>query len=102
MPNDQRTDKGVFYMSLGFLGKHPVSDRDVVIEALKAQDKLKDEDQTVNKTNETGMTEKASTAGRQNGDSNFTQISKRTPFISWIWVLVVLLGAIICARKMNQ
>jgi hypothetical protein len=34
---DQRPDKGVFRMFIGFPGKHPVSDRDAVIEALKAQ-----------------------------------------------------------------
>ena len=40
-------------MSLGSAGKHPVSDREAVIETLKAQGKWKGEDQTVNKTNET-------------------------------------------------
>jgi len=35
--NDQRPDKQVFRVSIGFPGKRSVSDRDAVIEELKAQ-----------------------------------------------------------------
>jgi hypothetical protein len=52
---DQRPDKGVFRMSLGFLGKHTVSDRGAVIQELRAQGKWNEKNQTGNKTNETGI-----------------------------------------------
>jgi hypothetical protein len=53
MLKDQRPDKGVFHMSFGFLGKHPVSDRDTVIKELKAQGKWKREGQIGNISNST-------------------------------------------------
>ncbi len=48
MLNDQRPDEGVFRISLGFPGKHPESDRNVVINELKAQGKWQKGIQTVN------------------------------------------------------
>jgi hypothetical protein len=45
MLNDQIPDKGVFYMSFGEVGKHPISVRDLVIKELKSQGKLEGEDQ---------------------------------------------------------
>lgn len=56
MLKDQRPDKGVFRMSFGFPGKHPVSDRDAVIKELKAQGKWKGENQNENGTNNIGAT----------------------------------------------
>lgn len=41
------------------------------------------------------------TAGKQERESIPTQASKDAPFISPIWVLVALLGAVACVRKMK-
>lgn len=73
MLKDQRADEGIFQMSLGFLGKHQVSDRDAVIEALKAQGKWKEEDKKGNKeenkkekkANDTEMVENIEKVGNQ-------------------------------------
>jgi hypothetical protein len=46
-------DKQQFIVSVGFVGKHPISDRDAVINVLKAQGKWNGENLTGNKTNET-------------------------------------------------
>lgn len=48
MLNDQRPDEGVFRISVGFPGKYPESDRNVVINELKAQGKWQNGNQTVN------------------------------------------------------
>lgn len=48
MLNDQRPDEGVFRISVGFPGKHPESDRNIVINELKAQGKWQNGNQTVN------------------------------------------------------
>lgn len=101
MLKNQRPDKGVFRMSIGSPGKHPVSDRDEVITALKSQDKWKGEDQTGNKTNNTGMTSNKGTVGNHEGNSNSTQKSNSTPFISPVWVLAVVLGTVTYVRKMK-
>jgi len=124
MLKDQRPDKGVFYMSLSFLGKHPATDRDAVIKELKAQgkwseenqienkkDEIKqienaeyveqEENQKENKTNETGMTENTGTVGKQEESSNPTQKSKTTPFMSHISAIAVMLGAVVYIRR-NQ
>ena len=124
MLKDQRPDKGIFYMSLGFLGKHPATDRDIVIEELKIQgkwseenqienktDEIKqienaeyveqEENQTENNTNETGMTENTGTTGEQEESSNQTQKSNTTPFMSSVSVIAVMLGAVIYIRR-NQ
>jgi hypothetical protein len=73
MLKDQKADEGIFQMSLGFLGKHQVSDRDAVIEALKAQGKWKEEDKKGNKeenkkekkANDTEMVEDIEKVGNQ-------------------------------------
>jgi hypothetical protein len=99
--NDESPEKGVFYMDFGELGKHPISDRDAVIKELKAQGKWKGEDQTVNKTNETGMTANTGTVSKQEGESNTTPKSNSTPFISPIWVLAIVFGAVIYIKKIK-
>jgi hypothetical protein len=99
--NDESPEKGVFYMDFGELGKHPVSDRVAVIKELKAQGKWKGEDQTVNKTNETGMTANTGTVSKQEEESNTTPKSNSTPFISPIWVLAVVFGAVIYVKKIK-
>lgn len=122
MLKDQRPDKGIFYMSLGFLGKHPATDRDIVIEELKAQgkwseenqienktDEIKqienaeyveqEENQTENKTNDIGMTENTGTEGEQEKSSNQTQKSNTTPFMSSVSVIAVMLGAVVYIRR---
>lgn len=75
MLKDQRADEGIFQMSLGFLGKHQVSDRDAVIEALKAQGKWKEEDKKGNKEEK----------------FNTTEESNKVPFISSFCVLAIVL-----------
>jgi hypothetical protein len=101
MLKDKRPDKGVFLMSLGSAGKHSVLDKGTVIETLKAQGKWNGEDQTV-KTNDTDRkAENTVTVGKQEGESNTTQKSKNTPFISPIWVLTVVLGVVVYVKKMK-
>jgi len=102
MLNDKRSDLQLFSVAIGSPGKHPVSDRDAVIKELKAQGKWQGENQTtLNKTNNTGMTANTGTVGKQAGNSNSTQKSKSTPFISPVWVLAVVLGAVMYVRKMK-
>jgi hypothetical protein len=55
--------------------------------------------QTVNKTNDTGMSNRAGTTGKKEENSSSTQKSKSAPFISSFWVLAALLGAVVCVRK---
>jgi len=55
--------------------------------------------QTENQTNDTGMTANGGTAGKQKRESVPTQAS--IPFLSSIWVLVAVLGAVAFVRKMN-
>ena len=54
---------------------------------------------TENQTNNTGMTENAGTVDKQNGESNSTQKSNSIPFISFFWVLAVVLGAVLYLKK---
>lgn len=122
MLNDVDLNKQLFRVGIGVPGKHPVSDRDAVIEELKAQGKWQGEGQAGNKTNETetientqtaskqeenvtenktvdnGKTENTGTAGKQEGKSNDTKL-KSTPFISSFWVLAAVLGAVMYVRK---
>ena len=100
MLKDVNLNKQLFDVTFGFPGKHPVSDRDAVIKELKAQGKWQGENQTRNKTNNTGMVD-TGTVGNQEGKSNSTQKSKSTPFISSFWVLAVVLGAVTYVRKMK-
>lgn len=87
MLKDQRADEGIFQMSLGFLGKHQVSDRDAVIEALKAQGKWKEEDKKGNKEEK----------------FNTTEESNKVPFISSFCVLsIVLMTFMMYARSIKR
>ncbi|MGB9929646.1 MAG: hypothetical protein ACPK85_14805 [Methanosarcina sp.] len=125
MLNDVNPDEQLFRVAIGEPGKHPVSDRNAVVEELKARGKWKGEDQTVNQTNEvetlnnikiTGNQQKNSTenntvgAGKEENtgtinkkevSSNSTQKSNATPFISSFWIFAIVFGTIICIRKMK-
>ncbi|WP_240664559.1 hypothetical protein [Methanosarcina sp. MSH10X1] len=116
-------DKQLFNVIFGFPGKHPATDRDTVIKELKAQGKWLEENQienktdetkqienadfagkqegnqTGNQTNDTGMTKNAETADEQKESSNQTQKSNTTPFMSPIYLLVIILGAVIYIRR---
>ncbi|MDW5559802.1 hypothetical protein [Methanosarcina sp.] len=99
MLNDGNLDELLFRVPLGI--KYPVSDRDAVIEELKAQGKWQGESQTENKTNDTGMTEKAGTADEKEERSNQTQKPNATPFMNPVSMIAVMLGAIVCLKKKN-
>ncbi|AKB77114.1 hypothetical protein MSHOH_0631 [Methanosarcina horonobensis HB-1 = JCM 15518] len=116
---DENLDKQLFRVPLGV--KYPISDRDTVIEELKAQGMWQEENQTVNeikdagiaenavtvgeqdesqnKTNYTGMTENTGTAGDQEENSNSTQRSNSIPFIGLFQVFVTFMVAVMYARK---
>lgn len=117
MLKDDNPEKQLFRVAIGEPGKHPVSDRNAVIQELKAQGKFHEGNQTGNETNDTGMVENTETTVNQNGNitenktvnygkeenagtadkhkgSGSTIESKRVPFISPIWTLAILLGAI--------
>ena len=51
MLRDEDLDKQLFSVSVGFLGKRPVSDRGAVIEELKVQGKWREENQAEKETN---------------------------------------------------
>ena len=88
MLNDQNPDKGIFSMSIGSAGKHPISDRDAVIKELKAQGKWTEENQSEsNTTTHTGTVD-------QQGKK-----SKNTSFISFFWVLAIMLGTVLYLKK---
>jgi len=123
MLKDSDLNKQLFSVTFGFPGKHPVADRDAVIEELKAQGKWLEENQTENKTNETevventgtvdeqeenqienktndtGMTENTGKSGEQEGNSTSTQKPNTTPFISPVWVLAAVLGTVTYVRR---
>jgi hypothetical protein len=123
MLNDVDIDKQLFCVGIGVPGKHPASDRDAVIEELKAQDKWKGEDQTGNKTNgietitdiettdnheenitknstvDNGKEENTGTIDKQEDKSNTSQESNSTPFISSFWLFVIVFGTIMYVRK---
>ncbi|MDQ1276717.1 MAG: hypothetical protein QG610_2295 [Euryarchaeota archaeon] len=99
MLNDVNLDQQLFSVSIGEPGKHPVSDREAVIGELKVQDKWQEENQIADETNDTEVTENAETWGQQEERSNITQESKSTPFISPVWTLAAILGAITYARR---
>lgn len=123
MLNDKDLNKQLFSVTFGFPGKHPASDRDAVIEELKAQGKWPEENQTENKTNETEVVENIGTVGKQEENqtenktndtgmienagitdeqeesSNQTQKSNNTPFMSPVCMLAAMLGAIIYIRR---
>lgn len=97
MLKDENPDQQLFRVAIGFPGKHPVSDREVIINELKAQGKWQEEDQ--NKTDDTEAVENTEKADGQEEKSGFAQKSNSTPFISPAWTLVAILGAVICARR---
>ncbi len=123
MLNDVDLDKQLFRVGIGVPGKHPASDRDAVIEELKAQGKWKGEDQTGNETNETemikstettvnqkenitenttvdtGQKENTGTIDKQEEKSNTSQEPNSAPFISSFWLFVIVLGTIMYVRK---
>jgi hypothetical protein len=123
--NDQSPEKGVFYLDFGELGKHPVSDKDAVIKELKAQGKWEGEDQAGNITNEGGIAANTGTigeqkenitdnktidsgkavnigtAGKQEDKSDLTQKPNNIPFISSLWVFVIVFGAVLYLKKRN-
>lgn len=123
MLKDKDLNKQLFSVTFGFPGNHPASDRDAVIEELKAQDKWKEENQTENKTNETevienigtvdkqeenqtenkkndtGMTENTGTTGEQKESSNQIKKSNTTPFMSPVSMIVAVIGAIVYIRR---
>lgn len=93
MLRDEDSDKQLFSVSVGFPGKRPVSDRDEVVEELKAQGKWREENQTENETNNTG------TAGEQPADSNSPSNTESAPFTGILLLIVAVLGAAVCAGK---
>jgi len=125
MLKDVDIDKQLFKVTSGFPGKRPATDRDAVIEELKAQGKWPEENQTGNKTNETeviksigtvdkqeenqtenktndtGMTENTETTGKQEESFNQTQKSNTTPFMSPFSVIEIMLGAVIYLKRKN-
>lgn len=120
---DEDIDKQQFIVSVGFVGKHSISDRDAVINELKAQGKWKGAEQTGNRTNETetvnktGITssqkenttenmvvtdrkaESIVTVGKQEGKSNTTQRSRSTPFINSIWIPAIVFIAALYVKR---
>jgi hypothetical protein len=121
MLKDEDPEKQLFRVAIGEPGKHPVSDREAVIQELVAQGKLQEENQTGNETNDSGMVENTETKGNEKGNITENKIvdsgkeentgvdkqkgagssieSKRVPFISPIWALAILLGAIMYLRR---
>lgn len=123
MLNDVNLDQQLFSVSIGSPGKHPVSDREAVIEELKARGKWPEENQTgnntnetevvdntgalnkqegnqiVNETNYTGVAENTGTVDKQEENSNSTRKPNTTPFISPVWMLAALLGAVTYVRR---
>ncbi|AKB48662.1 hypothetical protein MSKOL_2885 [Methanosarcina sp. Kolksee] len=65
MLKDVDIDKQLFKVTFGFPGKRPTTDRDAVIEELKAQGKWPEENQIGNKTNETEVIENIGTVEKQ-------------------------------------
>jgi hypothetical protein len=126
MLKDENLEKQLFRVSMGFPGKHSVSDREAVIKELKFQGKWKGEDQTDNMTNQTektintetadsqtenvtenktvdnGKEENTGTVDKQGDKSDTTQKSNSIPFTSSFWVLAIVLGTVIYLRKMKQ
>ncbi|WP_440948527.1 hypothetical protein ACSAZL_10020 [Methanosarcina sp. T3] len=92
MLRDEAPEKQLFSISVGFPGKHPVSDRDAVIEELKAQGKWQAE-------NQTGT---AGTADEQPADPDAPPDTKSIPFAGILWTAAVLIGAFEYTKKKKQ
>lgn len=89
MLKDEDPKKQLFSVSVGFPGKRPVSDRDAVIEELKAQGKWQDE----NKTENTGPTEE------QPVDSNSSSDTKSIHFTGILWAVAAVIATVVYAGK---
>jgi len=93
MLRDKELDKRLFIVSVGFPGKHPISDRDEVVEELKAQGKWQEENKTGNeKKNETP-------SGQKPVDSNSLPGQEKAPFRGILWIIVSMLGISVCSGK---
>jgi len=122
MLNDGNLDELLFRVPLGL--KYSVSDRDAVIEELKAQGKWQEENKTENKAseteaventktedeqedqnvdnvNDTKKAEDAGTPSEQEESSNQTQKPNAILFMSPVCVFAVMLGAIIYVKRKN-
>lgn len=123
MLKDVNLKKQLFGVTFGFPGKHSVSDRDAVIEELKTQGKLPEENQienktnetkqienteflgkqkenqTENKTNNTGMAENTGTTVKQKENINNNQKSNAIPFMSPVSAIAVMLGVVYIRRN---
>jgi len=55
--------------------------------------------QTINKTNDTGMSDPTEMVSKQEGNSNSTPESKTAPFIGSLWALATVIGAVSYVRK---
>lgn len=123
MLKDADLNKQLFRVTFGFPGKRPAADRDAVIEELKTQGKWpeenqtgnktnetktventekegqQEEDQTVNDTNDTKTTENTGTTTEQEENSNSTRKQNTAPFMSPLWMLATLLGAVTYVRR---
>ncbi|MDW5559803.1 hypothetical protein [Methanosarcina sp.] len=122
MLNDINLDQQLFYVAIGEPGKHPISDRDAVVKELKTQGKWPEENQTENKTNETGIVENTKTENEQEDqnvdnindtktaentettdeqeeNSNQTQKPNTTPFMNPVSVIAVMLGTVIYLKR---
>lgn len=93
MLKDADLNNQVFVVTFGFPGKRSVSDRDDVINELKAQGKWQEGNQTSNKTKE------IQTASKEDEISNSTQKSKNVPFINPILVIALIFGAVLYMKR---
>ncbi|MCQ1536864.1 hypothetical protein FTO70_14530 [Methanosarcina sp. KYL-1] len=89
MLRDIDLEDRLFKLSVEFPGKHPVSDRDAVIEELKVQGKW----QEGNEADEDGV-EGESEGEEKDGEEVPSPESENAPFIGPLWVLAVVLGAV--------
>lgn len=89
MLRDKNPDKELFSVSVGFPGKHPVSDKEAVIEELKVQGKWQEE----NRTENSGTTEK------QPIDSDLPADSESAPFTGILWIIAAIIGITVCSGK---
>ena len=90
MLKDIDLEDRLFKVSVEFPGKHPVSDRDAVIGELKVQGKWQEGNET----------SKDGTAGvQEEGDTGSVPESESIPFVSSVWVLAAVIGAVFVFRK---
>lgn len=92
MLRDKNQDKELFSVSVGFPGKHPVSDRETVIEELKVQGKWQEEN----------MTENSGTTVKQPIDSDLPPDSESAPFAGILWIIAAIIGITVCSGKQSK